>query len=671
MKKIEKGILGLGIVLSLISGNVLADSIDNLDDKNLSEEYLNYLSLSDEEKKNLSVIPEKYYVDYNEFFEKYNSEYKKYEESEPIDEATTIPTSFDLRTKFKINVENQGPEGNCWIFATLGSMRTHLALKNSLSVTPNLSERHLDYLASNLYSDKGFSREEGAAGNFSEALRYFMNNDGPVLESKAPYSNFYSTAAELKALDDMKPDYYVHKIIKFPYITVKDGKYYNKNSQITDAMYKSFQDTVKKHIMSNGGVYCSVRTNAKFADSKNKHYNQFDDGSINSVQCGGHAITVIGWDDNYSKDNFYGAFKPSKNGAWLALNSYGDGWGENGTQWISYEDYLVNSSFSGFLSVDKTSKKISQTFKNKELYEAVRDSFTGHRYPITNDDNKMYISMVDLIDNINLTDSLYLSGKGMDDEDLKNLSAFSYPNMTSLNISNNKITDISSIINYKSLKILTLNSNKISDIGVLSQLQDLVALSANSNLISNIDCLSVIPNLGSVKLKDNQISNYHVNPTNYDAFDLKLQNINYATKLAAGDYEVEYPIIISNAKKSSNKIYSSSGLTFVGCKENSSGTGILVDKTASEVYVSINDGNASGTKFSVTKYDKLKKGDVNKDGKIDLVDVFLTYNKYLKYSSASEISWEDSILTDLDSDNKVDLLDVFLDYNKYLKGSSN
>ena len=100
MKKIEKGILGLGIVLSLISGNVLADSIDNLDDKNLSEEYLNYLSLSDEEKKNLSVIPEKYYVDYNEFFEKYNSEYKKYEESEPIDEATTIPTSFDLRTKF-------------------------------------------------------------------------------------------------------------------------------------------------------------------------------------------------------------------------------------------------------------------------------------------------------------------------------------------------------------------------------------------------------------------------------------------------------------------------------------------------------------------------------------------------------------------------------------------
>ena len=259
----------------------------------------------------------------------------------------------------------------------------------------------------------------------------------------------------------------------------------------------------------------------------------------------------------------------------------------------------------------------------------------------------------------------------MDDEDLKNLSAFSYPNMTSLNISNNKITDISSIINYKSLKILTLNSNKISDIGVLSQLQDLVALSANSNLISNIDCLSVIPNLGSVKLKDNQISNYHVNPTNYDAFDLKLQNINYATKLAAGDYEVEYPIIISNAKKSSNKIYSSSGLTFVGCKENSSGTGILVDKTASEVYVSINDGNASGTKFSVTKYDNLKKGDVNKDGKIDLVDVFLTYNKYLKYSSASEISWEDSILTDLDSDNKVDLLDVFLDYNKYLKGSSN
>ena len=117
-------------------------------------------------------------------------------------------------------------------------------------------------------------------------------------------------------------------------------------------------------------------------------------------------------------------------------------------------------------------------------------------------------------------------------------------------------------------------------------------------------------------------------------------------------------------------MYDSEGIKYVGCKESKDGKGILVDKTADEVYVSINSGNASGTKFSITNYDKLKKGDINKDGKIDLLDVFLSYNKYLK-SSISEASWEDSILADLNSDSKIDLLDVFLDYNKYLKECNN
>lgn len=64
------------------------------------------------------------------------------------------------------------------------------------------------------------------------------------------------------------------------------------------------------------------------------------------------------------------------------------------------------------------------------------------------------------------------------------------------------------------------------------------------------------------------------------------------------------------------------------------------------------------------------KGDINNDGKVDLVDVFLVYNYYLK--STGNTSIDENLLSkvDLNGDKKIDLLDVYLTYNIYLKRSS-
>ena len=55
-----------------------------------------------------------------------------------------------------------------------------------------------------------------------------------------------------------------------------------------------------------------------------------------------HAVTIVGWDDNYKKENFIDGPKPSRNGAWIVKNSYGTGFGDKGYFYMAYD----NATFS-------------------------------------------------------------------------------------------------------------------------------------------------------------------------------------------------------------------------------------------------------------------------------------------------------------------------------------
>ena len=98
---------------------------------------------------------------------------------------------------------------------------------------------------------------------------------------------------------------------------------------------------IKRAIIENGGVatltYLDYWDGASWEEDNAAFYNYEVDES-------NHLITIVGWDDDYSVDNFDSWDYPDENGAWLCKNSWGTDWGDRGYYWISYEDYYFNNA---------------------------------------------------------------------------------------------------------------------------------------------------------------------------------------------------------------------------------------------------------------------------------------------------------------------------------------
>lgn len=238
-----------------------------------------------------------------------------------------IPASYDSRNEgFNVSVKNQNPYGSCWTYATIASMESTLIRKGLADASEvDLSEWHLAYFATHTGADKlgntkdDYVKAEGGVqymdngGNIQMSAIALSNWKGATLESDYPGNpdrNALSMATRL-----MKPEDAWQK-----------NRYYMKNCHMSPA---EDRDNVKLLIMEYGAVYGSY-----YHDD---YYYKEDTAAYNcDVKGSNHAITVIGWDDNYKKENFY--LQPEGDGAWLCKNSWGTTFGDEGYFYISYYD---------------------------------------------------------------------------------------------------------------------------------------------------------------------------------------------------------------------------------------------------------------------------------------------------------------------------------------------
>ena len=265
------------------------------------------------------------------------------------DRAVSLPASYDGRTAGVVSsVKDQNPFGTCWAFSAVAMAESaYMRLYNKEA---DLSERHLvEFLYNG--DDAPLTTETGnITGDYASVV-------GDTQEQRGGNSMYTTFAlAAWKGVADEAVDSSLEYATAATNGEIEiDAKYaFTDAMHLENAYWIPMTDTagVKNAVLTYGAVGISYMYSATYDSSWYDGEAYYCPVASNT----NHAVTIVGWDDNYFIENFKttkaysggtNTTLPSSNGAWLIKNSWGSGYHDGGYFWISYEDAtLADTAFA-------------------------------------------------------------------------------------------------------------------------------------------------------------------------------------------------------------------------------------------------------------------------------------------------------------------------------------
>ena len=213
--------------------------------------------------------------------------------------AKTLPYSYSYLDRGKSTiVRDQGVRSTCWAFAAVTALETTL-----------LPEEEYLFSVDHMSMNNSFNISQFDGGEYTMALAYLTAWLGPVLEEDDPYGDRI-TDSSLEAV--------VH---------VQEAQIISSKNL----------EKIKEMVYKYGGVQSSLYTSMTSTNGESKYYNK-ETASYCYIgeEKPNHDVVIIGWDDNYPKENFNANI--DSDGAFICQSSWGNTFGKDGIFYVSYLD---------------------------------------------------------------------------------------------------------------------------------------------------------------------------------------------------------------------------------------------------------------------------------------------------------------------------------------------
>ena len=372
----------------------------------LNPEYVNYLSLSSDLKEEYDYIPSDVIIDYT------SGTYKG---------SNDFSSSFDLRNvdgkNYVTPVENQGNAGLCWAYSANSQVESLILSSTDTSYSTDFklfSERQLDYATSGngIVDDKSLYESDGW-------LNRKLYDDGGVYHT--PWDIYVDSLSLVdiswqngkeNSKEDLEPSevfkfknslYEVDNTVHLSALNIKDLDLSNEDDLTKKEEYIN---SIKNLIKNYGGAVAATigptdSCTLKVDDTRLITY----DNDVCTFSAG-HAMQIIGWDDDYEYEYCKVSNGISSNvsncssenlvegkGVWILKNSWGNS--------IQYPLLAYDSDSSEFSAVVKVDNKswdnfyhsgnkgtITKEFDNTEKIEKIK--LFINPYQLKNENMEVY-----------------------------------------------------------------------------------------------------------------------------------------------------------------------------------------------------------------------------------------------------------------------------------------